>query len=151
MRKINQMKNNFNFYLYIPSITRSKCYHLFGSTGQQEFLNGSLLDNPTHSFPFPHLTEISFIIIKIIIFLQLIDWLIDWFIYWLIGMLRVDRSGLVEEDAATCSITMVFTCPILSWCTISSPFRENNNVVVFPFLFHIFMLLANLWFIRLQG
>ena len=32
-----------------------------------------------------------------------------------------------------------------------SPFRENNNVVVFPILFHIFMPLANLWLIRLQG
>ena len=38
----------------------------------------------------------------------------------------------------------------LSWCSISSPFRENNNVVLFPFLFHNFMLLASLWFIRLQ-
>ena len=30
-------------------------------------------------------------------------------------------------------------------------FRENNNVVVFPFPLHTFMPLANLWFIRLQG
>ena len=32
-----------------------------------------------------------------------------------------------------------------------SPFRENNNVVVFSIPFYIFMLLANLWLIRLQG
>ena len=32
-----------------------------------------------------------------------------------------------------------------------SPFRENNNVVVFPILFHIFMSLANLWLIRFHG
>ena len=31
-----------------------------------------------------------------------------------------------------------------------SPFKENNNVV-FPFPFHIFMLLAKLWLCRLQG
>jgi hypothetical protein len=31
-----------------------------------------------------------------------------------------------------------------------SPFRKNNNVVVFPIPFHIFMPLANLWLIRLQ-
>ena len=27
-----------------------------------------------------------------------------------------------------CSITKVFTYPLLSWCEISSPFRENDNV-----------------------
>jgi hypothetical protein len=32
-----------------------------------------------------------------------------------------------------------------------SPFRENNNVIVFPISFHIFMPLANLWLIHLQG
>ena len=30
-----------------------------------------------------------------------------------------------------------------------SPFRENNNVVLFPIPLHIFKLLANLWFICL--
>ena len=45
------------------------------------------------------------------------------------------------------SITNVFTCPLLSWCKITSPFWENNNVVVFPFPFHISMSLVNLWFI----
>ena len=48
-----------------------------------------------------------------------------------------------------CSITMIFICPLLPWCQISSPFRENNNVVVFPFFFHIIIPLANLWFICL--
>ena len=32
-----------------------------------------------------------------------------------------------------------------------NPFRENNNVVVFPIPFHIVMPLANLLLIRLQG
>jgi hypothetical protein len=32
-----------------------------------------------------------------------------------------------------------------------SPFRENNNALVFPIPFHIFMSLANLWLIRIQG
>ena len=50
-----------------------------------------------------------------------------------------------------CSITMVFTYPLLSWCKISSLFKENNNMLVFPFTFYIFMPLANLCFIRLQG
>ena len=36
-----------------------------------------------------------------------------------------------------CAITVVITSPRLSLCKISSPFRENNNVVVFPFPFHI--------------
>ena len=45
------------------------------------------------------------------------------------------------------SITMVFTNALLSTCTMSSLFRENNNVVVLPFPFPIFMLLENLWFI----
>ena len=31
------------------------------------------------------------------------------------------------------------------------PFRENNNVVVFLIPFQIFMLLVNLWLIRLRG
>ena len=48
-------------------------------------------------------------------------------------------------------ITMVFTCHLFSWCKVSSPLRGNNNVVVFPFPFHVFMPLANLWFIHLQG
>ena len=35
-----------------------------------------------------------------------------------------------------CSITMVYCGKI------SGPFKENNNVIIFPFPFHIFMLLA---------
>ena len=34
-----------------------------------------------------------------------------------------------------CSITTGFTCPLLSWCQISSLLRENNNVIVFAFPF----------------
>ena len=67
-----------------------------------------------------------------------------------------------------CSITMVFTCPLLSFCKIKSSFRECNNVVVFPFSFHTFtpedylfsshyshllysiIFLAILWLIRFQ-
>jgi hypothetical protein len=58
-------------------------------------------------------------------------------------MLLVSRSGLVEEDAV--EVTMVFICPLLSSCKMSSIFRENNNVVVFPFPLHMFMPLANLY------
>ena len=50
-----------------------------------------------------------------------------------------------------CSITMVSTCPLLSWHKMSGSFRENNNVIVFPFPFLIIMTLANKWIIRLQG
>ena len=39
----------------------------------------------------------------------------------------------MEEDAVELFITMVFTCLLLSWCKMSSPFKENNNVAVFPF------------------
>ena len=46
---------------------------------------------------------------------------------------------------------MVITCPLLSCCKTSSPFRENNNVVVFPFPLIIFIPFANLWSIRLLG
>ena len=63
----------------------------------------------------------------------------------------VSRSGLVKENAIKVSITMVFTCPLLFWCKVSSPLKENFNVVIiFPFPFHIFMPFANLWIIRLQ-
>ena len=69
---------------------------------------------------------------------------------WLICCLLAGPD-LWKRMPLKCSNTMVFTCPLLSWCTISSLFRENNNVVVLLFPFHIFMLLANLWFIHLQG
>ena len=45
---------------------------------------------------------------------------------------------------------MGFICSHLSWCKISSPFSENNNIIVFPFTFHIFVPFK-LWFIRLRG
>ena len=63
----------------------------------------------------------------------------------------VSRSELMEENAAQVFITMMFTCPLLPCSKMLSPFRENNIVVVFPYPFHIFMLLANLWIIRFQG
>ena len=69
--------------------------------------------------------------------------MIDWFI----GMLLVSRSGLVEDNVFH---PMVFNCPLLSLCKTSSPFRENNNVV-FQFPFHVFLPLAKLCFIHLQG
>ena len=70
------------------------------------------------------------------------------FIYWLVCFLLAGPD-LWKRMPLKCSINMVFTCPLLSLCKISSPFRENKNMVVFPFPFHIFMPLANLWFIRL--
>ena len=73
-----------------------------------------------------------------------------WFIDWLVCCLLAGPD-LWNRMLLNCSITMVFSCPLLSWCEISSPFRDNNKVVVFPFLFHIFMPLPKLWFIRLQG
>ena len=48
-------------------------------------------------------------------------------------------------------LAMVFPCPHISWCKMSSPFRQNNNLVVFPFPFHIYIPLVNFWFIRRQG
>ena len=45
-----------------------------------------------------------------------------------IGIVLVSSSGLV-----------VFTYPFLSRCKMLSTFRENNNVVAFPFPFHVFM------------
>ena len=65
-----------------------------------------------------------------------------------IELLLVSRSGLVEEDAVEVFHYYGFH---VSSSFIESPFMENNNVVLFPFPFHIFMPLAKLWFIRLQG
>ena len=48
------------------------------------------------------------------------------------------------------SITVMFTCPLLSSFTILISFMKNN-VVVFPFPFHIFMPLINLCLFRLQA
>ena len=47
----------------------------------------------------------------------------------------------MEENALEMSITMVFTCLLLS-CQISIPFRENSNVVLFQSPFHILLSLA---------
>ena len=74
----------------------------------------------------------------------MIDWLIDWYLCCLIAGSDVRKRMLLK-----CSITMVYTCPLLSWGKISNTFRENNNAVVFPFDFHIFIPLVNLRFIRL--
>ena len=62
------------------------------------------------------------------------DWLIDWL--------------LAGPDVWK---RMLLRCPLLSWRKISSPFRENINVIVFPFPFHVFMPLANLCFILNYG
>ena len=64
---------------------------------------------------------------------------------WLVCSLLADLD-LWKRLLFNCSITIILPCPLFL-CKISSSFRENNNVVVFPFPFHIFMLLSNLWFI----
>ena len=38
-------------------------------------------------------------------------------------------SNLWKRMLLKCSVTMVFTCPLLPWCKILSPFKENNTVV----------------------
>ena len=68
---------------------------------------------------------------------------------WLISMLLVSRSRLVEDNAKVFHHYGFHFSSTFS-CKFSSPFRENYNCVVFPFPFHTFMLMANLWFIRLQ-
>ena len=62
---------------------------------------------------------------------------------WQVGCLLAGQD-LWKRMPLKYSITMVFTCH-LSRCKISSHFRENNDVVVFPFPFHIFMPLIWLW------
>ena len=57
---------------------------------------------------------------------------------WLVCCLLAGLD-LRKRMPLMCSITMVFTCPLLSCYTISTLFRENNNVVVFPFSFHNFI------------
>ena len=51
--------------------------------------------------------------------------LVDWLVWCLLA-----GSNLWTRIPLKCSITVVFTCPLLSWCKISSHFRENNNVVI---------------------
>ena len=71
--------------------------------------------------------------------------LIDWKVHCLLA-----GPDLWKRMLLNCSITMVFICPLLSWYKISSPFRENDNIIVLlPFPFHIFAPMANLWFIYL--
>ena len=69
----------------------------------------------------------------------------EWLVYCLLA-----GPDLWKRIPLKYSITMVFTCHLLTLRKIASPFRENNNVVVFLFPFHIFMPLANLWFIQQQ-
>ena len=72
-----------------------------------------------------------------------------WLIVWKVCCLLAGPDSW-KRMLLKFSITMVFTCLLLSWCKIWSPFRKSSNVVVFQFYFHIFMSLANLWYIRLQ-
>jgi hypothetical protein len=65
---------------------------------------------------------------------------------WLIGILLVSKSGFVEVNAV-----QVFHHHGVHLPSSFLPFREKNNVVILQFPIHIFMPLANLWFIRLQG
>ena len=74
------------------------------------------------------------------------DWLIDWYVCCLLADPELWKGMLLK-----CSITMVFTCPLFSWCQISSLIRKNNNVLFLQFPFHISMPLAELWFIQIQG
>ena len=69
---------------------------------------------------------------------------------WLKGLLLVSRSGLVEENTVEV-FHHVFTCPLLPWCKISSPFKQNNNVAVLPFPFHIVIPFVRMWFVRIWG
>ena len=66
-------------------------------------------------------------------------------------MLLVSMSGIVEENAVELFHHYGFNLPSSFLCKISTPFKENNSVAVFQFTFHIFVPLAHLWFIRLQG
>ena len=52
-------------------------------------------------------------------------YVIDWLVRCLLAV-----PDLWKRMQLKCSIAMIFTCPLLSWCTISSPFRKNNNVEV---------------------
>ena len=54
------------------------------------------------------------------------DWLIgDWLINWYACCLLASPD-LWNRMLLKCSITMIFTCPLLPWCEISSPFKETN-------------------------
>jgi len=62
-------------------------------------------------------------------------------------MLLLSRSGLVQENAVEVFHHYGVNLSSSFLCKISSPFMENNNVVVFRFPLHIFMPLANVWFV----
>ena len=66
---------------------------------------------------------------------QLSSSLIYWLIDWLIGILFLAGPGFWKWILLQCSITMLSTCSLLSWCKISSSFMKNNNVTVFQFPF----------------
>ena len=70
--------------------------------------------------------------------------LIDWLVCCLLSGPDLWKRILLKY-----TITMVFSWPLLSWCKFLSPFKENNNMVVFPIPFQIFVPLAYLWFTRL--
>ena len=55
---------------------------------------------------------------------------------------RRSERGTITPESFTSGRTIIYSISL---------FRENNNVVVFPIPFHIFMPLANLWLIRLRG
>ena len=62
----------------------------------------------------------------------------------LIALLPITTSKFVEEYPVDPSLWISLVLFFLDVRTISSLFRENNNVVVLPFPFGIFMPLANL-------
>ena len=66
----------------------------------------------------------------------------------LIALLPITTSKFVEEYPVDPSLWISLVLFFLD-VKFPSPYRENNNVVVFQFSFHIFVLLANLWFICL--
>ena len=68
-----------------------------------------------------------------------------------IDMLLVGRPGLVKMNVVELFHLYGVHLSSSFLIKISSPFRENNNVVVFPYPFHILMPLVNLWLIHLQG
>jgi hypothetical protein len=66
-------------------------------------------------------------------------------------MLLVNGSGLVEENSVEVFHLYGVQLSTSSFIEISSPYEENNTVVVFLFPFHISIPLPDFWFIRLQG
>ena len=60
----------------------------------------------------------------------------------LLSKLSISRSQDLWKIRSVDKRTIIYSISL---------FRENNNVVVFPIPFHIFMPYANRWLIRLQG